>query len=118
MARRVAGRAECHTRGASMDALHSGAGAHTARGIRHQCSRDRSRGRRCASRGSRAGVDGRERARGSMSTVIERVAEPLPQPMRTRFPVLLLLRTEVLQRLRVPGFVVSTLIFPVMFFAF
>jgi ABC-2 type transport system permease protein len=29
-----------------------------------------------------------------------------------------LLRTEVLQRLRVPGFVVSTLIFPVMFFAF
>lgn len=37
---------------------------------------------------------------------------------RTRFPLFTLVRAEVLQRLRVPGFVITTLIFPTMFFAF
>jgi ABC-2 type transport system permease protein len=37
---------------------------------------------------------------------------------RTRFPLLTLVRAEVLQRLRVPGFVITTIIFPTMFFAF
>ena len=39
-------------------------------------------------------------------------------PRRTRFPLLTLVRAEVLQRMRVPGFVITTLIFPTMFFAF
>ena len=38
--------------------------------------------------------------------------------MNTRFPLLTLVRAEVLQRLRVPGFVITTIIFPTMFFAF
>jgi ABC-2 type transport system permease protein len=37
---------------------------------------------------------------------------------RTRFPLSTLVKAEVLQRIRVPGFVISTLIFPMMFFAF
>lgn len=37
---------------------------------------------------------------------------------RTRFPLLVLVRAEVMQRLRVPGFVIATIIFPMMFFAF
>lgn len=36
----------------------------------------------------------------------------------TRFPLFVFVRAEVKQRLRVPGFVISTIIFPVMFFAF
>jgi ABC-2 type transport system permease protein len=36
----------------------------------------------------------------------------------TRFPLLMLVRSEVIQRLRVPGFVIATIIFPMMFFAF
>jgi ABC-2 type transport system permease protein len=39
-------------------------------------------------------------------------------PSHTKFPLMVLARAEVLQRLRVPGFVIPTIIFPMMFFAF
>jgi ABC-2 type transport system permease protein len=44
--------------------------------------------------------------------------ESIAAPRRTPFPLLMLVRAEVLQRVRVPGFVITTLIFPTMFFAF
>jgi ABC-2 type transport system permease protein len=37
---------------------------------------------------------------------------------RTKFPLMRFVKAEVAQRLRVPGFVISTIIFPMMFFAF
>ncbi len=37
---------------------------------------------------------------------------------RTKFPLFVLARSEVQQRLRVPGFVIPTIVFPMMFFAF
>jgi len=36
----------------------------------------------------------------------------------TRFPLLVMVKAEVFQRMRVPGFVISTIIFPMMFFGF
>ncbi len=53
-----------------------------------------------------------------MSAIASTEAGVAPPTGRTRFPLFLLLRAEVLQRLRVPGFVIPTIIFPMMFFAF
>jgi ABC-2 type transport system permease protein len=44
--------------------------------------------------------------------------EAVAAPRRTRFPLVVLVRSEIRQRMRVPGFVISTIIFPTMFFAF
>jgi ABC-2 type transport system permease protein len=53
-----------------------------------------------------------------MSALVESAAVTLPRRERTRFPLVTLVKAEVVQRLRVPGFVISTIIFPMMFFAF
>ena len=53
-----------------------------------------------------------------MSAVVESVRESVPPRERTRFPLVMLVKSEVIQRLSVPGFVIATIIFPMMFFAF